>query len=529
MAGLTVSTSTLAVAEPGVGNAVGSGTFTVRLARAPTGDVTVALSAASPDVSLSPASLTFTTGTWQTAQTVTVTASADANTTDDRVVVTLTPSGGGYTNVAPVTVTVTVEDRQARAPGRPTGFGATAGDRRVTLGARVSDGGAPIRLWRYRVKTGGGYGPWMALSNSALSTLTGQVVSGLRNGTRYTFEVRAVNRVGSGPVSGERAATPRVATPSPPGGGNPPGGGGGGGGAPTPPDPEPVGSLENPGPGSAQSGIGLLSGWVCEADRVELVLNPGTDEAQTLDAAYGTDRADTTSVCGDRNNGFGLLFNWNLLGDGTHTLVARADGEVFGRATVTVTTLGEEFVRGADGECTVTDFPETGDTTRLVWQAAQQNFVIAAGERPTGTAQSGTAGVGTLENPSVNSYQSGIGLISGWVCNADQVTVRLNAGPAITAAYGTERADTAAVCGDTNNGFGLLFNWNLLGDGEHEVEAVADGTVFGRTRVRVTTLGAEFVRGAAGRCTAAGFPSPDESVTLEWQQSRQNFVITDVQ
>ncbi len=346
-------------------------------------------------------------------------------------------------------------------------------------------------------------------------------------GTATTDEVgnRLLNAYTlSGNLTFARTTPPRP--PSPPSSG----GGGGGGGAPTPPAPTPTqGSLENPGPGSSQSGIGLLSGWVCEADQVTLVLNPGTDEAQTLTAAYGTDRADTASVCGDRNNGFGLLLNWNLLGDGTHTLVARADGEVFGRATVTVTTLGEEFVRGADGECTVADFPDTGDTTRLVWQTAQQNFVIAAGSRPTGTAQSGTEGVGTLENPSVNSYQSGIGLISGWVCNATRVTVRLNTGPAITAAYGTARADTASVCGDTNNGFGLLFNWNLLGDGEHEVEALADGVVFGRTRVRVTTLGEEFVRGAAGSCTAEAFPSANESVTLEWQQSRQNFVITDVQ
>ncbi len=318
------------------------------------------------------------------------------------------------------------------------------------------------------------------------------------------------------------------APPPPPPPSPPSSGGGGGGGGPTPPTPT-QGSLENPGPGSAQSGIGLLSGWVCDADQVTLVLNPGTPTAQTLAAAYGTDRADTTSVCGDRNNGFGLLLNWNLLGDGTHTLVARADGEVFGRATVTVTTLGEEFVREAEGECTVADFPDTGETTRLVWQEAQQNFVIAAGSRPTGPAQAGTEGVGRLENPGVNSFQSGIGLISGWVCDATRVAVRLNNGPAIPAAYGTARADTESVCGDTNNGFGLLFNWNLLGDGEHAVEAVADRVVFGRTRVRVTTLGEEFVRGAAGRCSVEAFPSASESVTLEWQQSRQNFVITDVQ
>ena len=66
------------------------------------------------------------------------------------------------------------------------------------------------------------------------------------------------------------------------------------------------------------------------------------------------------------------------------------------------------------------------------------------------------------------------------------------------AAYGTERLDTAGVCGDTDNGFGLLFNWNLLGEGAHEVVAYVDGIELGRATVQVTTLGEEFLRGVAG-------------------------------
>lgn len=48
-------------------------------------------------------------------------------------------------------------------------------------------------------------------------------------------------------------------------------------------------------------------------------------------------------------------------------------------------------------------------------------------------------------------------------------------GQAQPARYGTKRSDTKAVCGDTYNGFELLLNWNLLGDGEHMVVAKADG------------------------------------------------------
>ncbi len=89
--------------------------------------------------------------------------------------------------------------------------------------------------------------------------------------------------------------------------------------------------------------------------------------------------------------------------------------------------------------------------------------------------------------------------------------------------------DTLDVCGDTDNGFGLLFNWNLLGDGAHAVIATVDGTELARTTVRVTTLGEEFVRDAVGECTVTDFPHPGETVTLTWQESSQNFVITDVE
>ena len=36
-----------------------------------------------------------------------------------------------------------------------------------------------------------------------------------------------------------------------------------------------------------------------------------------------------------------------------------------GRATVQVTTLGQEFLRGAAGECLVEDFPMLGETVTL--------------------------------------------------------------------------------------------------------------------------------------------------------------------
>ena len=301
-----------------------------------------------------------------------------------------------------------------------------------------------------------------------------------------------------------------------------------------------VGYLENPGPDSFQSGIGVLSGWVCDADLVEIEI----DALPAQVAGYGTERLDTTGVCGDTDNGFGLLFNWNLLRDGEHAVVAFVDGVELGRATVTVTTLGHEFLRDVAGTCEVEDFPALGETVTLMWQQTSQNFVIAGGSPPAGTTTGGTSALrGFLENPGHNSFQSGVRVLSGWVCEAEAVEIVMETESGEVrremAAYGTERVDTARradgtpLCGDTDNGFGLLFNWNLLGDGEHEVVALVDGVELGRATVRVTTVGEgaeeEFLPGAEGECVVEDFPRLGQSVLLEWQQNSQNFVITDIE
>jgi len=63
------------------------------------------------------------------------------------------------------------------------------------------------------------------------------------------------------------------------------------------------------------------------------------------------------------------------------------------------------------------------------------------------------------------------------------------------------------------------------------VRAFADEDTepFAWSRVFVTTLGEEFARGLRGEYVLADFPAPGQSVTVEWRQEQQNFVITDVQ
>ncbi len=278
-------------------------------------------------------------------------------------------------------------------------------------------------------------------------------------------------------------------------------------------------NLEDPGPGSRQSGIALIRGWVCQAILIEIQI----DEGPRLRAAYGTTRGDTQGACGDDNNGFGLTWNWNLSGDGLHRVRAFADGVLFADVTFTVTTLGGEFLQGLSGGCTVPNFPQAGNSVDLVWQESIQNFVIVKGNG----GGSGNPGDGSrlLEDPGPGSRQSGIALIRGWVCQAILIEIQIDEGPRLRAAYGTTRGDTQGACGDDNNGFGLTWNWNLSGDGLHRVRAFADGVLFADVTFTVTTLGGEFLQGLSGGCTVPNFPQAGNSVDLVWQESIQNFVI----
>ena len=86
-----------------------SGTYTVKLASQPSASVTVAVTGAVGEVTVNPTSLTFTSTTWNSAQTVTVTAGQDTDASDDAATLVHTATGGDYAGVTG-SVAVTVDD-----------------------------------------------------------------------------------------------------------------------------------------------------------------------------------------------------------------------------------------------------------------------------------------------------------------------------------------------------------------------------------------------------------------------------------
>jgi hypothetical protein len=136
----------------------------------------------------------------------------------------------------------------------------------------------------------------------------------------------------------------------------------------------------------------------------------------------------------------------------------------------------------------------------------------------------------SLENPQPGSYQSGIGLISGWSCNGPNISYSVDGGSLQYVPYGSTRTDTGSVCsGKLNTGFGALVNFSALGTGVHSVQLYVNGVASGSTSYfTVTAPSGSFLLGASSEVSVANFPTAGRTATLIWQQATQNFGIKSI-
>jgi outer membrane protein OmpA-like peptidoglycan-associated protein len=228
----------LARTGPIPANGVATITFTYLLSAAEAGvDVptTTTTPAPTPTVTETTTAPPVTTTVTETATTTVtetttappVTTTVTATTTAPPVTTTV-PTTVTETSTVPTTVTATVPTTTtappvtttvtppATAPAAPGNVVAKGGDQRATVTFGVpGSGGSPITGYQYRL----GSSAWTTASTSVTGNGTRSFgVSGLRNGTTYRAQVRAVNAVGASTPSGSSAVfvnspAPQVTVP----------------------------------------------------------------------------------------------------------------------------------------------------------------------------------------------------------------------------------------------------------------------------------------------------------------------------
>tara|TARA_B100000953_G_scaffold146589_1_gene121376 strand:- start:1874 stop:3385 length:1512 start_codon:yes stop_codon:yes gene_type:complete len=98
----------------------------------------------------------------------------------------------------------------------PTGLAGTPGDQQVTLAWTAPSGSGGTVVTGYRVeRSADGGSTWTTVVADTGSTTTAYTVTGLTNGSAYSFRTAAVNDAGTGSMSSTASATPRT-TPGPP-------------------------------------------------------------------------------------------------------------------------------------------------------------------------------------------------------------------------------------------------------------------------------------------------------------------------
>lgn len=134
-----------------------------------------------------------------------------------------------------------------------------------------------------------------------------------------------------------------------------------------------VGTLGTPNKNQKVSGVGVISGYHCTSNNIDVYM----DGVHLGKAGAGTKLLGTVDTCGKAETGFSLLYNFNNLNEGTHTIEVYADNVRFDSTTFTsFRSGGVPWLSGKSKRSWISDFPEPGKTAIVEWSQSNQNFLI---------------------------------------------------------------------------------------------------------------------------------------------------------
>lgn len=134
-----------------------------------------------------------------------------------------------------------------------------------------------------------------------------------------------------------------------------------------------VGVLGTPVDGDTVSGVGVISGYHCTSKNIEVLV----DGVSLGKAGAGTTLLGTQGVCGRTDTGYSLLYAFNNLTNGQHTIAVTADGVPFDTHVVTTfRSGGQPWLTGVSKSVTVPNFPQPGKAAALKWIESYQNFLV---------------------------------------------------------------------------------------------------------------------------------------------------------
>ena len=199
--GVTVSPTDLTLAEGA------TATYTVVLDTEPTDTVTLTPSVSgSPDLTFTPSSLTFTSSDWDTAKTVTVSATEDDDAYHDSSIVSHVAEGAEYTSLVDGELSVTISDNEVTSqgvlPAQVTDVSATATATHVDLAwSAVQD---TVLGYRVEASYDGGVN-WAEVEGNTESTDSTETIEtsyrhdvGLNFSETRRYRVSAVSENGAG-------------------------------------------------------------------------------------------------------------------------------------------------------------------------------------------------------------------------------------------------------------------------------------------------------------------------------------------